>query len=440
MIENLLAARLQMAISLGFHIIFAVAGMAMPLLMVIAEWRWMQTGEVIFRDLAKRWAKGTAILFAIGAVSGTVLSFELGLLWPQFMVWAGPIIGLLFSLEGFAFFTEAIFLGIYLYGWDKIPSLLHFISGIIVTASGILSAFFVVMANGWMNYPLGFQVRGGYPVNVTPLSTLTNPVGLHESHHMIIAAFVAIGFLVAGTHAFFLLRQPENLFHRHALRLAFTMGGVAALLQPVSGDLLAKTVAAYNPIKLAAFEAHFHTAQGASFWLGGIPDEATETIRYGLEIPYGLSVLLYGDPMATVTGLSEFSRQEWPPVSIVHLAFQIMITAGIILMSISAWGFWLLWHRTELWESRWLLRSLVVCAPLGLIAVESGWVVTEVGRQPWIIYGIMRTAEAVTPMPGLIVPLIFFTLLYLSLAGIVLWLLHRHLLVVPHYDESGNTP
>ncbi len=431
MIENLLAARLLMAISLGFHIIFAVAGMAMPLLMVIAEWGYIRSGNEIFRELAKRWAKGTAILFAIGAVSGTVLSFELGLLWPKFMAWAGPIIGLLFSLEGFAFFTEAIFLGVYLYGWDKIPPTLHLIAGVIVAVSGVLSAFFVVLANGWMNHPVGFQLLNGQPVQIAPLATFTNPIGLHESHHMILAAFVAIGFLVAGIHAFFLLRQPENPFHQQALLIAFFTGGIAAILQPLSGDLLARAVATFSPIKLAALEGHFHTRAGASFWIGGIPDVSTATVSYGLEIPYGLSLLLHGDPMASVTGLMDFPRQEWPPVAVVHLAFQIMITAGFILMGISVVGLWKIWRGKSLWESRGFLRGLVGCAPLGLIAVESGWVVTEVGRQPWIITGIMHTSDAVTPMPGLTVPLIFFTLLYGGLAGIVLWLLHRHLAIFP---------
>jgi cytochrome bd ubiquinol oxidase subunit I len=439
MIENLLAARLQMAISLGFHIIFAVAGMAMPLMMVIAEWRYIRTGNEIFRELAKRWAKGTAILFAIGAVSGTILSFELGLLWPTFMAWAGPFIGILFSLEGFAFFTEAIFLGIYLYGWDKIPPFVHLMSGVIVTVSGILSAFFVVLANGWMNHPVGFQLRDGHPIHINPLASFTNPVGLHESHHMILAAFVAIGFLVAGIHAFFLLRQPENPFHQQALHIAFITGALAAVLQPLSGDLLVRTVATYNPIKLAAVEAHFHTGPGASFWMGGIPDISDGTVSYGLEIPYGLSFLLHGDPMASVTGLTDFPRQEWPPVTVVHLAFQIMIASGFILMGLSVWGFWKIWRQKCLWKSRGFLRCLVGCAPLGLMAIESGWVVTEVGRQPWIIKGIMHTTDAVTPMPGLTVSLIFFTLLYLVLAANVLWLFHRHLTVFPQTGELSGT-
>jgi cytochrome d ubiquinol oxidase subunit I len=308
---------------------------------------------------------------------------------------------------------------------------MHLMAGVMVTISGVLSAFFVVLANGWMNHPIGFQLRDGQPIHITPLATFTNPVGLHESHHMILAAFVAIGFLVAGIHAFFLLRQPENPFHQQALRIAFFTGGIAAILQPLSGDLLARTTAILNPIKLAAFEGHFYSTPGASFWIGGIPDVSTATVSYGLEIPYGLSLLLHGDSMASVTGLMDFPRQEWPPVAIVHLAFQIMIAAGFVLMGMSLMGLWKVWRGHSLWESRWFLRGLVGCAPLGLIAVESGWVVTEVGRQPWIIKGIMHTTDAVTPMPGLTVPLIFFTLLYVGLAGIVLWLLHRHLVVFP---------
>jgi cytochrome bd ubiquinol oxidase subunit I len=437
-ISNLLAARLQMAISLGFHIIFAVIGIAMPLMMVLAEWQWLRTKHPMYRVLAQRWAKGTAILFAVGAVSGTVLSFELGLLWPSFMAWSGSLIGPLFALEGFAFFTEAIFLGIYLYGWDRISPRMHIFSGVIVVVSGVASAIFVVLVNGWMNSPTGFDLQHGQPVNVDPLGAMANPMGLPEVHHMILAAFAATGFIVAGIHAWSLLRDPRNLFHQGALGIAFLVGSVGAILQPISGDLLSKAVEKYNPIKLAAFEAHFHTTSGAAFHLGGIPDEATGTVNYSLEIPYGLSLLLYGDPYATVQGLDAFPRDEWPPVAVVHIAFQIMVGIGFVLAGISVWGWWLLWRGEGIWNSRLFLRALVLVAPLGMVAIEAGWIVTEVGRQPWIIMGIMRTAEAVTPMPGLLIPLIVYTGVYLVLAAIVVWLLIRHIGASPRTGEYGE--
>lgn len=426
-ITNLLAARLQMAISLGFHIVFAVIGMAMPLMMVMAEWQWIRTQDQMYRTLAQRWAKGTAILFAVGAVSGTVLSFELGLLWPAFMAWAGPLIGPLFALEGFAFFTEAIFLGIYLYGWNRISSRMHVIAGMIVVMSGIASAIFVVMVNGWMNSPTGFVLRDGQPVNIDPLGAMANPLGIPQAHHMILAAFTATGFVVAGIHAWFLLRDPHNRFHRVALEIAFVIGGVGAFLQPLSGDLLTRVVERHNPIKFAAFEAHFHTISGAAFQLGGIPDEETETVSYAVEIPSGLSLLLHGNPGATVQGLDAFPREEWPPVAIVHMAFQAMVVIGLFLAAMAAWGWWLLWRGYPFWKARRFLQALVLAAPLGFVAIEAGWVVTEVGRQPWIIMGVMRTTEAVTPMPGLLIPLALFTGVYGLLAVIVAWLLIRHL-------------
>jgi cytochrome bd ubiquinol oxidase subunit I len=429
-----------MAISLGFHIIFAVIGIAMPLMMVIAEWQWLRMKHPMYRVLAQRWAKGTAILFAVGAVSGTVLSFELGLLWPSFMAWAGPLIGPLFALEGFAFFTEAIFLGIYLYGWERISPRMHLFSGVIVVLSGVSSAVFVVMVNGWMNSPTGFDLQNGQPVNIDALAAMANPMGLPEVHHMIFAAFVATGFLVAGIHAWWLIRDPHNLFHQGALGIAFVIGSVGAILQPISGDLLSKAVEKYNPIKLAAFEAHFHTTSGAAFQLGGIPDEETGTIDYALEIPYALSLLLHGDPDAVVQGLDAFPREEWPPVAVVHLSFQLMVGIGFLLAGIALWGWWLLWRGQGIWNSRPFLWALVLAAPLGMVAIEAGWIVTEVGRQPWIIMSIMRTAEAVTPMPGLLIPLIMYTGVYLVLAAIVVWLLIRHIGASPRimgeYGES----
>jgi cytochrome d ubiquinol oxidase subunit I len=438
--SDLLAARSQMAMSLAFHIIFAVAGIAMPLMMIIAEWRWLRTGQGAYLELAKRWAKGTAILFAVGAVSGTVLSFELGLLWPQFMQWAGLIIGMPFSLEGFAFFTEAIFLGIYLYGWDRVSPRAHIASGAIVALSGAASGIFVVIANAWMNAPTGFKLVDGKPVDIDPIAAMQNPAAFSQTLHMTLAAYAATGFAVAGIHAFLLLRDPRNLFHRGALAIALAVGGVTAILQPVSGDLLAKVVAVNQPAKLAAFEGQFKTEQGAPLRIGGIPDEEAGTTRYAIEIPRGLSLLAFNDPHATVKGLDAFPRDEWPPVAIVHVAFQIMVAAGLVMMAVALWGAWLAW-RKSFFNSRTFLRALVVAAPLGFIAIEAGWTVTEVGRQPWIIYGVMKTAEAVTPMPGLIVPFVTFTLLYIFLAAVVVWLLIRQVARSPRIlspeDEKG---
>jgi cytochrome bd ubiquinol oxidase subunit I len=421
--DNLLAARSQMAMSLAFHIIFAIAGIAMPLMMLISEWLWWRKKDQVYLDLAKRWAKGSAILFAVGAVSGTVLSFELGLLWPHFMKWAGAIIGMPFSLEGFAFFTEAIFLGIYLYGWERISTPLHLAAGLIVAISGAASAIFVVIANAWMNTPAGFELVNGEAIHIDPVAAMMNPHAFPQVLHMLLASYAATGFAVAGIHAFILLKRNRNAFHQHALAIALTVGGIGAILQPFSGDSLAKAVAKDQPIKLAAFEGHFNTEKGAPLHIGGFPDEEKEQTPFAIKIPYGLSLLAYGSPSAVVKGLKEFPRDEWPPIAIVHVAFQVMVGCGFAMMAIAAWGLLLRWKKKSIVESRWYLRSLIFAGPLGVIAVETGWTVTEVGRQPWIIYGVMKTAEAVTPMPGLIIPFITFTLIYIFLGFVVIWLL-----------------
>jgi cytochrome d ubiquinol oxidase subunit I len=422
---DLIAARSQMAMSLGFHIVFAAIGIALPLMMVIAEWRWLRTHDAVWLTLAKRWAKGSAILFAVGAVSGTVLSFELGLLWPRFMAWAGAIIGFPFSMEGFAFFTEAIFLGLYLYGWQRLSPWAHLTAGAMVALTGLLSAVFVVTANAWMNTPTGFEIVDGQPINIDPLAAMANPSALPEILHMALAAYAATGFTVAGIHAFLLLRSPDNLFHQRALTIAFAVGSVAAVLQPLSGDVLARAVARFQPVKLAAFEAHFRTEAGAPLRIGGIPDVEHGTVPYSIEIPRGLSLLLTLDPHAVVKGLEEFPRENWPPIAIVHLAFQIMVAAGVAMMGAAFWGLWRWWTKRTWLASRPFLWTLVVLTPFGFVAIEAGWTVTEVGRQPWIIVGVMRTAEAVTPMPALVVPLIVYTVLYCFLAAMVVWLLFR---------------
>jgi len=425
---DFLFARSQMAMSLAFHIIFAALGIGMPMLMALSEGLYLRTKQPIYLDLSKRWAKGTAILFAVGAVSGTVLSFELGLLWPTFMEHAGAIIGMPFSLEGFAFFTEAIFLGIYLYGWDRISPLAHWLSGVMVAISGMLSGIFVVTANAWMNAPTGFDLVDGELVNIDPIAAMLNPAALHEVLHMTLAAYVATGFAVAAVHAWFLLKRPSSAFHRRALGIALIVASVSIPLQILSGDLSAKRVAELQPAKFAAMESHYETMAGAPILLGGIANDETMRVDYGIKIPYALSFLAHNDPQATVTGLEAFPRDEWPNTNIVHWAFDIMVASGMVMFALALWAGFFWWRRRRLPDQRWFLWALVLAGPLGFIAIEAGWVVTEVGRQPWIIYGVMRTADAVTPMPGLIVPFVTFTLLYIVLALVLVFLLRRQFL------------
>jgi cytochrome d ubiquinol oxidase subunit I len=457
--SNLFAARSQMAVSLAFHIVFAEVGIALPLMMTIAEWRWLRTRDSAYLELAKRWAKGTAILFAVGAVSGTVLSFELGLLWPGFMRYAGAIIGMPFSLEGFAFFTEAIFLGVYLYGWDRIAPRAHLASGALVAVSGALSGIFVVLANAWMNAPRGFRLVAGQPVDVDPIAAMASPAALSQTLHMTIAAYASTAFAVAGIHAYLLRRrrvapltESVRQFHRAALTVSLAIGIPAAIVQPISGDVSARFVAKWQPVKLAAMEGQFYSEAGAPLRIGGWPDLKSEKTRFAVEIPRGLSLLAYHDRNALVPGLRSFPREDWPPVHVVHVAFQAMVALGTALALVSIWAGWIGLRRRRLrYETtdRALLLALVIVAPFGFLATEAGWFVTEIGRQPWIVFGVLRTRDAVTPMPGLIAPFLLISFLYCWLGVVVLWLLWRQIggttgkpvgVGYPGRDSVGPTP
>lgn len=433
---ELLFARAQMAMLFAFHMLFAVAGMGMPLLMTIAEWLHLRTGESVYRELARRWSRGTAVLFAVGAVSGTMLSFELGLLWPRFMALAGGIIGLPFALEGFAFFAEAIFLGIYLYGWDRISPAAHWLAGVVVSLGGLMSGILVVTANAWMNSPAGFVLRDGVPEQVDPFAAMFNPAWKTETLHMTLAAYVAIGFAVAGIHAWCLLKDRENLFHRRALAIALAVGCAAALLQPLSGDLSARFVARDQPVKFAAMEGQFRTERGAPLRIGGIPDVAAGTTRYAIEIPRGLSLLAFHDPDAEVKGLDGVPPSDRPNPLPVHIAFQVMVACGSVMALVSLVAAWRAWKRPGRFFDRRFLQAVAAAGPLGLVAVEAGWFVTETGRQPWAVRGILRTSEAVTPVGGLAIPFAAITLVYLALGLSAAWLLRRE--VTGSLAPTGN--
>jgi len=446
-VSDLLAARSLFGLSLAFHIVFAAVGVAMPLFMVLAEGRALRTGSEVHRELARRWAKGTAILFAVGAVSGTVISFELGLLWPRFMAFAGPIIGMPFSLEGFAFFAEAIFLGIYLYGWGRVSPRLHLAAGWVVAASGAASAFFVTLANAWMNVPAGFTLdAAGAAQDVRPFVAMFPPGWWQQVLHVLLSCYVATAFAVAGIHAWYLLRlggtsgpQRDHHvgFHRAALRIVMGVGAVAALLQPLSGDLSARKTAVTQPAKLAAMEAQFETQRGAPLKIGGLPDMDARETRWALEIPNGLSLLAFHDPDAEVKGLEAFPREDWPNATLTHLAFQGMVGLGSLLaLAALAWAYVRVRRREP---GRRLLWALVALGPAGFLALEAGWLVTEWGRQPFAIQGVMRVADAVTPVKNLTAPFVAFGVLYLFLAVMVVVLLRRQIAHGPH-DHPAAAP
>lgn len=422
--DDLLAARSTMALSLGFHIIFASIGMTMPFLMSVAHFLYLKRGNREHLELTRMWMKGVAIFFAVGAVSGTVLSFELGLLWPGFMKYAGPIIGMPFSWEGTAFFLEAVAIGLFLYGWKRMNPWVHWGTGLVVGISGFASGVFVVAANGWMNAPAGFTWANGEAHDIDPVKAMFNEAWLHQTLHMQVAALQAVGFAVAGIHAFLLLKGRSRSLNLAALKIAMAFGATAALIQPMVGHFAAQRVAVLQPAKLAAMEAHFTTGTRVPLYIGGIPDEETRETRWAIELPGFLSFLAFNSFDAEVTGLDRFPREEWPPVAITHFAFQIMVGIGTLLAL--AGGLHFFFHVKNIFPRNYL-RLLVLLAPLGFIAIEAGWVVTEVGRQPWIIYGFLKTKDALTPVPGMRYHFFLFLTVYVLLGLVTAWLLKRQI-------------
>lgn len=434
LLTDLHAARLQMAMSLGWHIVVACLGVGFPALVLLAEWRWLRTGDETWLLLARRWSKALAVTFAVGAVSGTILSFEMGLLWPGLMGTFGEVIGLPFAIEGIAFFIEAIFLGIYLFGWGRLPPKVHLLSGVPIVLAGVASAFFVVTANAWMQQPSGFTLEGGRVVDASPWEAMFNPATPHQTVHMILAAFMVSGFLVATVYAAAFLRGRQDRYHRRAFALSFALAAAATPIQIGVGDWAAHSVAEQQPVKLAAMEGLFETQRGAPLALGGIVED--EELLYAIEIPYALSLLAYWDPDARVMGLEEVPENLRPPVEIVHWAFDIMVGIGFGLLALSLWFALIAWRRRRLPSSPWFYRGAVVAGPAAVIALEAGWVVTEVGRQPWIVYEIMLTQEAVSPVVGLRYGFYALVPVYVLLTIAVIYVLRR--LARSPFDDAGE--
>jgi cytochrome d ubiquinol oxidase subunit I len=353
------------------------------------------------------------------------------------MRFAGPIIGMPFSLEGFAFFAEAIFLGIYLYGWGKVSPRMHLAAGVVVAAAGATSAFFITLANAWMNHPAGFDLVLGKATNVNPIQAMFPDGWGSEVVHVLLSSYAATGFAVAGIHAFALLRDRRIAFHRAALGIAMATAGAAALLQPVSGDFSARNAARNQPVKLAAMEGHFRTERGAPLLVGGIPDADAAVTRFAIQIPSGLSLLAFHDPDAEVRGLLEWPRSVWPNPLLVHLAFQVMVGLGTAMAFVALLGGALLLRHRRLPDAGWFLWAVVLTGPAGFGALEAGWMVTEWGRQPFTVWGVMRTAESVTSVPDLAFPFWGFVALYLFLGAVTATLLRRQIAHAPHTPGSG---
>ncbi|MGH3468768.1 MAG: cytochrome ubiquinol oxidase subunit I [Thermocrispum sp.] len=420
MMDDLTAAREQMALSLSFHIVFAVLGVGMPWLMLWAEWRGLRTGDRYWTALARRWSKAVAVLFAVGAVSGTVLSVEFGLLWPEFMERFGSAFGVSFTLESFAFFVEAIFLALSLYGWDRLSPRRHLLCGVPVALAGVASAVFVTTANAWMNGPVGL-VRGpdGELVSTEPLGPFLAPTTGPQLVHMVLAALMCTGLAVAAVYAVAMLREPakRDAYHRRGLAAGAALGLSLAVPQALVGDWATRVVADVQPAKFAAMEGLEQTQHGAPFSLGP------------WKIPNLLSILLKFDPDARIAGLDVVPPADRPPVGITHLAFQVMIGIGTALIALAAYAAWF-YHRDlrrggHPTDRRRFLLAMAAAGPAPFVALLAGWIVTEVGRQPWIVYRVMRVPEALTSQTGLATYLYVTIAVYLVLSVALVAILRR---------------
>jgi cytochrome d ubiquinol oxidase subunit I len=424
----LLQARQMQALSFSVHIPLVCFGIALPAIILYAEWRYLRTGDRLYRVLAQRWTRIMAALFAIGVITGTILSFEMGLLWPNFTATFGSVFGLGFAVEGFSFFIEAIFIGIYVYGWDRLSPRAHFASGIPMALAGITGSLMVIAVNGWMNHPTGFRLAGGKAVDVHPFKALfENSYFWHELVHMYLAGYIVTGFLLAGAYAIGWLRRhpiPPTRYQRTALAIPLTIAALVSPVQILVGDWAAREVAKTQPLKLAAIEGLAHTTKGAPEHLLGWYTDGQ--IKYGIAIPKMLSLLAFHNPNATVTGLDSVPADERPPdVNVVRVAFQTMVGIGTLLALLAVGYLAILYRRKRLPESVWFYRALALAGPLSVVALIAGWVTTEVGRQPWVVYGVMRTSEAVTGASGIPIGYSALALIYVGVGIAVVWILRR---------------
>jgi cytochrome d ubiquinol oxidase subunit I len=420
----LLEARQMQALSFAVHIPLVAFGISFPVMVLFAEWLYRRTGDPLYLKLAQRWSRVMVALFAVGVITGTILSFEMGLLWPNFTGTFGSVFGLGFAVEGFSFFVEAIFIGIYVYGWGRLSPRAHFLSGIPVVITGFTGSLMVIAVNAWMNHPGGFRLRGGKVIDVHPLEALFgNSFLWHELIHMYIAGYIVTGFVVAGAYAFGRLRGRWGRYERTALAIPLTIAALASPVQVLVGDWAAREVATMQPVKLAAIEGLQSTTRGAPEHLLGWYTNGQ--VKFGIAIPHMLSLLAFHSWNATVKGLDTVPASQRPPVNVVRLSFQTMVGIGTLLALLGVIYVFVRVRRRRLPESRWFYRAVVIAGPLSVLALIAGWVTTEVGRQPWVVYRVMPTADAVTGAGG--IPVGYGTLLvtYIGLAFAVAWILRR---------------
>jgi len=412
------------ALSFSVHIPLVCFGIAFPAIILFVEWLYLRTGDELYRTLARRWTRVMAALFAVGVITGTILSFEMGLLWPEFTARFGSVFGLGFAIEGFSFFMEAIFIGLYVYGWDRLTPRAHFRSGIPIAIAGFTGSLMVISVNAWMNHPSGFRLDHGRVLDVHPLTALfANGFLWPELVHMYIAGYIVTGFLLAGAYAVGRLRGRWGRYERAALAIPLTIAALASPVQVLIGDWAAREVATAQPVKLAAIEGLQKTTRGASEHVLGW--YADGQVKDGIAIPKLLSLLAFHNPDATVKGLETVPEDRRPPVNVVRIAFQLMVGIGTLLAMLGAFYLLIALRRKRLPSSIWFYRAVALAGPASLVALIAGWVTTEVGRQPWVVYRDMLTAEAVTGASGIPVGYATLALVYLGVAVGVLWILRR---------------
>jgi cytochrome d ubiquinol oxidase subunit I len=421
----LLQARQMQALSFAVHIPLVCFGIAFPVLILYVEWLWLRTGDPVYRTLAERWTRVMLTLFAVGVITGTILSFEMGLLWPAFTGTFGGVFGLGFMIEGFSFFMEAIFIGIYAYGWNRLSRRAHLLSGVPIVLTGFTGSLMVIAVNGWMNHPTGFVMQGGRATHVDPWQALfVNPYFWHELVHMYVAGYLVTGFVLASVYAVARLRGNWGRYERTAFAIPLTVAALAAPVQVVVGDWAARDVATMEPTKLAAFEGLARTTRGAPEHILGWY-EPDGRIVWGIRIPRLLSTLAFHNPNAVVQGLDAVPADDRPPVNGVRLAFQTMVGIGTFLAALGVLFLLVRWRRGRLPESPWFYRAVAVAGPLSLVALIAGWVTTELGRQPWVVYDVMRTSQAVTGAGGIPVGYATLAVVYLATAIGLAWVLRR---------------
>ncbi len=419
---DVIPARAQMASTLGFHIILACLGIALPTIVLLAEFIGLRRSDPVAMTLARRWSQAMGVLVAVGAVTGTVLSFEMGLLWPGLMQRYGAVLGLPFGVEGIFFFLEAIFTAIYLYGWRRLSGWAHFWTGVPIAVSGILGAMSVIAVNSWMNQPGGFTERGGQIVSVNPWQVYFNHAALYEMPHMILAAYMVSGFLVAGVYAAGILRGRHDRYHYTGFAIGFVPAAVLTPFQIFVGDTAARAIAHDQPIKFASMEYVTDTSTRVPEWLGGV--YVNGRIYGGIKIPDLDSLLVGFSPNTRVTGWNTVPALERPPaVSLIHLAFDVMVGLGFLLLLVGLWAAWTWWRARRLPRPRLFWALGAVSGVAAIVAMEAGWVVTEVGRQPWIVYRLQTTAEAATTNSGVPVILTLIVILYAVLGAATILIL-----------------